>query len=91
MQYQVDIVIVMFKKRMTSAESSSHAGGVMCSTILLFEVLGSCVMLTTQQKNCIEGTPFGWFMLLSDNVKISRRVLKELCTRWVEKKGWFFY
>jgi len=46
-------------------------------------------MLTTEQKICIEGTPFDWFTVLTDEVRISRILLRELCTRWVEKRGGF--
>jgi len=46
-------------------------------------------MLTTEQKNYIEGTPFGWFTVLSDELKMSRSLLRQLCTTWVEKRGGF--
>jgi len=38
-------------------------------------------MLTSQEKNWIQGTHFHWFILLSDRVQISRRALSELCIR----------
>jgi len=46
-------------------------------------------LLTLEQRHCIEGTPFGWFTVLSDEVRISTILLRELCRRWVEKGGRF--
>jgi len=47
-------------------------------------------MLTEEHKACIGKTPFAWFMYLGGKVKLSRKLLTELCTRWVERRGGFF-
>jgi len=76
---------------MTSGESVSDSGELCVRHFYYTKYLGAVnTMLTMQQDNCIQETPFGWFTLLTHKVKISRRVLKELCARWVEKRGGFF-
>ena len=45
--------------------------------------------LIEEQKLCIEGTPFWWFTLLNEFVKISWNVLSVLCNLWVEKRCGF--
>ena len=45
--------------------------------------------LSVDQKLCIQRTPFWWFTLLNDYVKIRRNVLGVLCNLW-RKKRWFF-
>ncbi|QCD86775.1 hypothetical protein DEO72_LG3g1301 [Vigna unguiculata] len=45
--------------------------------------------LSVQQKNYIEGTPFWWFPMVTDSVKISRKLLSLLCYNWVERRGGF--
>jgi len=76
---------------MSMDESASDSRELCVRYFCYTKYLGALnIMLTTQQKNCIQETPFGWFTLLTRKVKISRRVLKELCTRWVEKRGGFF-
>jgi len=42
-----------------------------------------------EQKQCIQGTPFWWFVLLHERVKISRKLLFELSNVWVESRGGF--
>jgi len=72
-------------------ESASDLGELCVRHFCYTKYLGVVnTILTMQQKNYIQGTPFGWFTLLTRKVKISRKLLKELCTRWVEKKGGFF-
>jgi len=46
-------------------------------------------MLTEEHKACIGRTPFSWFMELEGKVKLSRKLLTGLCTRWVERRGGF--
>jgi len=46
-------------------------------------------MLTEEHKACIGRTPFSWFMELEGNVKLSRKLLTGLYTRWVERRGGF--
>jgi len=43
-------------------------------------------MLTEEYKACIGRTPFSWFMDLEDKVKLNRKLLTGLCTRWVERR-----
>ncbi|XP_027922913.1 protein MAINTENANCE OF MERISTEMS-like [Vigna unguiculata] len=45
--------------------------------------------LSVQQKNYIQGTPFWWFPMVTDSVKISRKLLSLLCYNWVERRGGF--
>ena len=45
--------------------------------------------LSEDQKLCIQRTPFWWFTLLNDSVKISKNVLGVLCNLWVERRGGF--
>ncbi|XP_068488704.1 uncharacterized protein [Phaseolus vulgaris] len=45
--------------------------------------------LTDEQKSFIQSTPFAWVMLLGDKVKMSRTLLRELCSRWVERRQSF--
>jgi len=45
--------------------------------------------LSVQQKEYITGTPFLWFTMLNDSVKISKNFLSHLCFKWVERRGGF--
>ncbi|XP_027932997.1 uncharacterized protein LOC114188629 [Vigna unguiculata] len=45
--------------------------------------------LTVAQKEYIASTPFWWFAMLKQSLKISRNVLSHLCCRWVERRGGF--
>jgi len=45
--------------------------------------------LTVAQKEYIASTPFWWFTMLKQSLKISRNVLSHLCSRWVERRGGF--
>jgi len=47
-------------------------------------------MFTEEHKACIGRTPFSWFMELEGKVKLSRKLLIGLCTRWVERGGRFY-
>ncbi|BAT88811.1 hypothetical protein VIGAN_05242500, partial [Vigna angularis var. angularis] len=47
--------------------------------------------LTPKQRSFIQRTPFGWFLELHENVKISRSLLNELCVRWVDSRGEFCF
>jgi len=47
-------------------------------------------MLIEEHKACIGKTPFAWFIDLVGKVKLNNRLLKELCIRWVERRGGFF-
>jgi len=75
---------------MSSVESSSQ-GRELCVRHFYYPKYLGVVnkLLTLEQRHCIEGTPFGWFTVLSDEVRISRILLRELCRRWVEKRGGF--
>ena len=42
-----------------------------------------------EQKQCIQQTPFWWFVFLHERVKISRNLLCELSNVWVESRGGF--
>jgi len=75
---------------MTSGESDSNSRELCLRHFCYTKYLGAVnTMLTMEQKNCIQQTPFGWFKLLTHKVKISRKFLKELCTRWIERRGGF--
>ncbi|QCE10550.1 hypothetical protein DEO72_LG10g1780 [Vigna unguiculata] len=43
--------------------------------------------LTVAQKEYIASTPFWWFAMLKQSLKISRNVLSQLCSKWVERMG----
>ncbi|QCE03607.1 hypothetical protein DEO72_LG8g1632 [Vigna unguiculata] len=45
--------------------------------------------LTMAQKEYIASTPFWWFPMLKQSLKISRNVLSQLCIKWVERRGGF--
>ena len=45
--------------------------------------------LTVAQKEYIASTPFWWFPMLKQSLKISRNVLSQLCIKWVERRGGF--
>ena len=45
--------------------------------------------LTVPQKEYIASTPFWWFPMLKQSLKISRNVLSQLCIKWVERRGGF--
>jgi len=47
-------------------------------------------MIREEQKSCIEATPFAWLLSLRKTVKMSNILLRELCLRWVERRGGFF-
>ena len=75
---------------MSSGESSSQRRELCVCHFCYPKFLGAVNgMLTTEQKNCIEGTPFGWFIVLSDKLRMSRSLLRQLCTTWVEKRSGF--
>jgi len=42
-------------------------------------------MLTDKHKACIKATPFGWLLMINTDMKINRRIVRELSSRWVEK------
>jgi len=46
-------------------------------------------MLKEDHKAFIANTPFAWLMYLQGKVKLSRKLLTELCTRWIERRGGF--
>jgi len=46
-------------------------------------------MLTEEHKACIGKTSFAWFIYLGGKVKLSRKLLTVLWTRWVERRGDF--
>jgi len=75
---------------MSSVESSSQ-GRELCVRHFCYPKYLGVVnkFLTLEQRHFIEGTPFGWFTVLSDEVRISRILLRELCRRWVKKRGGF--
>ena len=41
--------------------------------------------LSVEEKCVIQSTPFGWLILLDGKLKLSRILLRVLCSRWVEK------
>jgi len=45
--------------------------------------------LIVPQKEYIASTPFWWFPMLKQSLKISRTVLSQLCIKWVERRGGF--
>jgi len=45
--------------------------------------------LSVQQKEYIAGTPFWWFTMLNDSVKISKNLLSHLCYKWIESRSDF--
>ncbi|XP_027941009.1 uncharacterized protein LOC114194798 [Vigna unguiculata] len=45
--------------------------------------------VTVAQKEYIASTPFWWFPMLKQSLKISRNVLSQLCIKWVERRGGF--
>jgi len=45
--------------------------------------------LSVPQKEYIASTPFWWFPMLKESLKISRNVLSQLCVKWVERRGDF--
>jgi len=45
--------------------------------------------LSAEEKFIIQSTPFGWLIVLDGNLKLSRCLLRELCTRWVERSHGF--
>jgi len=46
-------------------------------------------MLTDDHKACIKATPFGWLVMINKDMRISRRVVRELSCRFVEKNCGF--
>jgi len=77
---------------MSSVESSSQEHELCVRHFCYPKYLGTVnKLLTLEQRHCIEGTPFGWFTVLSNEVRISRILLRELCRRWVEKRGGFVF
>jgi len=47
-------------------------------------------MITEEQKSCIQATPFAWMLSLGKTLKMSKTLLRELCFRWVERRGGFW-
>jgi len=45
--------------------------------------------LSAEEKFIMHSTPFGWLIVLDGNLKLSRYLLRELCTRWVERSHGF--
>ncbi|WVZ12243.1 hypothetical protein V8G54_016773 [Vigna mungo] len=45
--------------------------------------------LSKEQRALIGGTPFGWFLDFSGNVKVGRKMLSELVFRWVDSSSGF--
>ena len=45
--------------------------------------------LTHEHKSLIQSTQFAWLTLLGDKVKLSQTLLRELCSRWVERRQSF--
>jgi len=45
--------------------------------------------LSGEEKFIIQSTPFGWLIVLDGNLKLSHFLLRELCTRWVERSHGF--
>ena len=45
--------------------------------------------LSDEEKFIIQSTPFCWLIVLDGNLKLSRCLLRELCTRWVERSHGF--
>nr|XP_007158034.1 hypothetical protein PHAVU_002G118600g [Phaseolus vulgaris]ESW30028.1 hypothetical protein PHAVU_002G118600g [Phaseolus vulgaris] len=45
--------------------------------------------LSAEEKFIIESTPFGWLIVLDGKLKLSRCLLRELCSRWVERSHGF--
>ena len=41
--------------------------------------------LSVEEKFLIHSTPFGWLILLDGKLKLSHNLLRDLCSRWVEK------
>jgi len=45
--------------------------------------------LGAEEKCDIQSTPFGWLILLDVKLKLSHCLLRELCSRWVERSHGF--
>jgi len=53
-------------------------------------ILGSLNKILSVEENfIIQSTPFGWLIVLDGNLKLSRYLLRELCSRWVERSHGF--
>jgi len=46
-------------------------------------------ILKEDHKASIANTPCAWLMYLQGKVKLSRKLLIELCTWWIERRGGF--
>jgi len=45
--------------------------------------------LSAEEQFIIQSTLFGWLIVSDGNLKLSRYLLRELCTRWVERSHGF--
>ncbi|WVZ19417.1 hypothetical protein V8G54_006739 [Vigna mungo] len=46
-------------------------------------------LLTDVQKTFIQTTPFAWLLSIDTNIKMSRNLVLQLCSRWLERRGGF--